>query len=1089
MHQLAPDNTALNLGEAVTVRGELDVGALRRAISRLSERHPALRTLFSAAAGSPVQQVHADRTPELVEQDVSSCSDAEITRTIADHVDRPFQLAEEVPFRIALLRRAQCEHILVLALHHIVGEFWALVILMGELAELYRAESSRTPHHLPRLEASYAEFVRAQAEMLHGPTAEQHGQYWQRVLGGDLPTIDLPTDRPRPAQRSYAGALRTFTIDDETTRKVRAFSRAHNVTSYMTLLSAFAVQLHRWSGQADIVIGAPMTGRSEARFAGVVGYFDNPLPLRVSCNGDPTVADLIGRVRTVVLGAIEHQAYPLQRIVERVRPARSAAVTSSPLYDVMFVLRQSPDPALQKLAAFGMGGGDVTMEIAPGITIEPARVVRQKTQFDLALSLAEVEGKLYGSWEYSTELFDESTIDRYSSSFAAILRGMIDDPARHVAQVPMLAPAEWREIVFGWNATAEDFPRDTLLHEPFEARCRECPDAPAVISDRAVLSYRDLDRRADAVAHWLRDRGARPNQLVAIVMHKGWEQIVAALAVCKSGAAYLPLDAKLPTQRLLHLLERGEVRLVLTQRELDESLPWPDGIARASIDVMRPSDDATPPLPRVNSASDLAYVIFTSGSTGQPKGVMIEHRGTLNTCLDVNRRFDVKPGDRVLALSSLGFDLSVYDIFGTLAAGATIVVPLAERMHDPGYWVSLVERDLVTLWNSVPSLLKLAVEHIERHPEHSLASLRAAMLSGDWIPLDLPDRYRRLAPRSRFVSMGGATEASIWSIWYEVGAVDPSWRSVPYGKPMANQTFYVLNDALEPCPVGVVGQLYIGGVGVTRGYWRDDDKTRAALVDHQPFGDRLYRTGDLGRHHADGNIEFLGRADFQVKLRGFRIELGEVEATLATHPAIVECVVVARGEREKRLVAYYTRRRDVAPSVLRHHLETKLPAYMVPSAFVALVALPLSSNGKVDRKALPEPATEASTTAPVMPRGETETRLAAIWAATFGMPWIGAQDDFFALGGDSILAIQIAARAHDDGIQITTRDVFERPTVAALAQRIDERRAADEALPGDELPVTRGQVAAMGRSPWVCVLASADRIDARAAGDAIDALV
>jgi amino acid adenylation domain-containing protein/thioester reductase-like protein len=1092
MYQLAPENTALNLGEAVVVRGELDVDALRRAIALLAKRHPALRTLFASAAGSPVQQVRADRAPELVEEDASGWTDAEITRVLAGHVDRPFRLEEEAPFRVVLIRRAEHEHLLVLVLHHIVGEFWALVILMGDLATLYRAEASGTPHGLAPLDATYADFVRAQAQMLASPVAEQHWQHWKRALSGDLPVIDLPTDRLRPAQRTYAGALRTFTIDEETTRRVRAFSRTHGVTNYVTLLSAFVLQLHRWSGQNDIVVGTPMTGRTEARFAGVVGYFDNPLPLRVSCEDNPKVADLVARVRNLVIGAFEHQAYPLQRIVERAHPARGGTVSASPLFDVMFVLRQSPDPAMQKLTVFGMGGtgvNDVKMEIAPGITIEPARVKRQKAQFDLALSLAEVDGKLYGSWEYSTELFDETTIDRYGRSFAATLRGMIDDPTRRALEVPILGDDERREIIFAWNDTSEQFPRDMLLHEPFEAQCKVRPDALAVISDRARLTYRDLDRRSNAAARWLRDRGARPNQLVAIVMDKRWEQIVAALAVCKSGAAYLPLDPKLPKQRLLHLLGRGEVRHVLTQRDVEESFPWPAGVERLAIDAMRPSDDDVLPLPRVNDASDLAYTIFTSGSTGQPKGVMIDHRGPVNTCLDVNRRFDVKPGDRVLALSSLGFDLSVYDVFGTLAAGATIVVPLADRAQDPAYWVDLVERDGVTLWNSVPSLLKLAVEHVERHPERSLASLRAAMLSGDWIPLDLPARYRRLAPRSRFVSMGGATEGSIWSIWYEVGEVDPAWRSVPYGKPMANQMFYVLNDALEPCPVGVIGHLYIGGIGVTKGYWRDDEKTRAALVDHPSIGERLYHTGDLGRYHADGNIEFIGRADFQVKLRGFRVEIGEIEATLASHPAIGECVVVARGERDKRLVAYYTRRQDVRVCDLRRHLEAKLPDYMVPSAFVPLAELPLSSNGKLDRKALPEPAIEVEDAAFVAPRTDIETRLAAIWAGILAVARVGTQDDFFALGGDSVHAIQIAGCAQDEGMRVTSRDVFERPTIAALAERVAARRIADEGAPGDEIPVTPEQAAAMGHTPWTCVLASADDLDARAAGEAIDALV
>jgi amino acid adenylation domain-containing protein len=1046
-HELARENTSMNLGEAVRVRGPLDVDALRRAVDRLVDRHPALRTTFSGAAGEPIQTVQRSlRTRLEVVVHRRRVAD-DIARDVRERIDRPFDLAAEAPFRATLLALADDEHLLVLALHHIVGEFWALVILMGELVEFYRSETQGRAPKLPPLEATYGEFAAQQRSYLAGRAAESDRRYWLERLGGEMSALELPTDRPRPLHPSGAGALRAFELDADTARGVKELSKSLGVTIHATLLSAFAVHLYRHSGQGDLVIGAPMTGRSEARYAGVVGYFDNPLPLRITCGGDASVRELIRSVRDEVVGAFEHQAYPFPRIVEQVRRSRGGA--HAPLFNVMFVLRQSPDPALEAFAAFGMGAVDVSMDIAPGIAIEPADIDRTSSQFDLALSFAEVDGRLIGSWEYSTELFDRDTIDRFGESFAAIVRAMIGGPDARIDDLPVMSDRERERVLGDWNATAVDVEHDLLLHELFERSARRRPLAIAVVAGERRMTYDELDRRAVAVARWLQDRGAQPNELVAIYMNKSWEQIVAAIAVLKAGAAYMPVDAGLPAERAANLLARGGVRLVLTQAGAAGEFGWPSGVERLSVDAVEPAPHDLSCAGRQRD-TDLAYTIFTSGSTGQPKGVMIDHRGPVNTILDVNRRLGLDAADRVLALSSLSFDLSVWDIFGTFAAGATLVVPDAERAQDPVHWVDLVEREQITVWNSVPALLKLAVEHVERRPDRRLDSLRAAMMSGDWIPVDLPDRYRRQAPGSVAISMGGATEASIWSIWYSIGEVDSSWNSIPYGKPMDNQAFYVLNRGLEPCPIGVSGGLYIGGVGVTKGYWRDPDKTRASLIEHPELG-MIYRTGDLGRYLADGNIEFLGRADFQVKIRGFRVELGEVEATLAAHPDVGACIAVARTDTgSPRVVAYVTAvGASVSASELRRYAEAKLPDYMVPAAIVPLGELPLSANGKVDRKALPAPPSGRPDldTELVAPRTERERLLAAVWAEVLGIDSVGANDNFFDLGGDSIQGIQIAVRAQEQGLAIALRDLFEHPPIAELAARAAEFVPAPAAPP------------------------------------------
>ena len=548
----------------------------------------------------------------------------------------------------------------------------------------------------------------------------------------------------------------------------------------------------------------------------------------------------------------------------------------------------------------------------------------------------------------------------------------------------------------------------------------------------------------------LRQRGACPNVLVAVVMEKGWEQVVAVLGALQSGAAYLPIDPELPQERVWYLLEHSQIELALTQSWLDEKLVWPENIQRLCVDGSELQGIDDQPLMPVQQQEDLAYVIYTSGSTGLPKGVMIDHRGAVNTVLDINQRFGIEPADRVLALSSLSFDLSVYDIFGTLAAGGTLVIPGAWAKRDPAHWAERVTRERVTVWNSVPALMEMLVEYLDGQPGFGLPSLRLVMLSGDWIPVALPDQIRAVAKDSRVISLGGATEASIWSILYPIEHMDPTWKSIPYGWPMLNQSVHVLDGTLEPRPMWVPGQLYIGGIGLAKGYWRDEDKTRSRFITHPRTGERLYWTGNLGRYLPDGNIEFLGREDFQVKVQGYRIELGEIEAVLTQHPAVRTGVAAAIGEPRgnKRLVAYIVPNDGQVPTVdeLRCLLRDKLPEYMVPSAFVFMEALPLTPNGKVDRKALPAPdeARPDSAQAYVAPRTSTEELVAGIWTEVLDLERVGIYDNFFELGGHSLSATQVVSRVRQIfQVEMPLRVIFENATVAGLAQNLERIRWAE----------------------------------------------
>ncbi|HWU89277.1 MAG TPA: amino acid adenylation domain-containing protein, partial [Kofleriaceae bacterium] len=605
---------------------------------------------------------------------------------------------------------------------------------------------------------------------------------------------------------------------------------------------------------------------------------------------------------------------------------------------------------------------------------------------------------------------------------------------------------------------------------------RECPRHPAVTTRGRTLSYEELFRRARQIGHKLRELGARPNTLVAVTAQPGWERIVAVLGILEAGAAYLPVDPTLPGERIAYLLSTGQVELVLTQSWLDEGLTWPANVRRIRIDDPALAEHDAGPLMPVQTPDDLAYVIFTSGSTGQPKGVMIDHRGAVNTIRDINERFAVGPGDRVLVLSNLSFDLSVYDVFGLLAAGGTLVIPDPSTERDPTSWARLIATHGVTIWNTVPALLQMIVDcpGVGTGPL-VVSSLRLALLSGDWIAIDLPKRVRALAGEAlEVVSLGGATEASIWSIIYRIGEQDPAWRSIPYGKPMVNQRFYVLNDVLEPCPPWVVGHLYIGGIGLAKGYWRDAARTSAAFIRHPRTGERLYRTGDLGRSMSDGNIEFLGREDAQVKINGFRIELGEIEAALRQHPSVADCYVLVRKWRSmvdmtaerpigpdgkvhnRFLVAYVVRAPGAAFSEadLRSYLKQKIPDYMVPTRLLEIQHVPLSANGKVDRRALPNPDEIRDAAALLAPRTDLERILVGMWSATLGLAAdrIGVQDNFFDLGGNSLLLVKVSGLiAKQFGIQLRVTELFQSPTVESLARFLDGVRGTvrPEPVPDD----------------------------------------
>ncbi len=829
---------------------------------------------------------------------------------------------------------------------------------------------------------------------------ESHGAYWSEKLAGRPPALELPTSRARPPEATSARTRLAFSLPAELVRTLRTVAEEAGLTPFDGLIAAFGAFLFRTTRQGDLLLGL----REGERFSA----------LRLALTGKTTFRELLDTVRHE-LQECRARALPLRELLK---------VAHSTRPDNLFQVLVSSD----KLTAKDSQG------------------------YDLVLALHKGPGA--GTLVYDAELFDPRVAERMLGHVTTLLGAALAEPERALGELALLTAAEKKTILETWNETEVDFPRELCLHELFEERVRHCPDAPAVVHDGRRLTYAALDARANVLAQHLRKLGVGPNVLVGICVERSFEMVIGLLAIAKAGGAYLPMDPAYPRERLAFMLADSGVSVLLTQRTMRALLPEPETeIQLVLIDETRSSADRSAPTSDVGPA-DLAYVIYTSGSTGKPKGVVLDHRGRVNNFLDFNRRFAVGTGDALIALASLSFDMCAYDVFGTLAAGATIVLPRQDEMQDARAWARLMQHERVTIWHTAPAMLRMLVDHCETDPTLVPEALRLVLLGGDWIPVSLPDRLRALVPDARVISMGGATECSMDSTIFEVEEVDPTWRSIPYGKPMANQTAYVLDEDLQPVPVLTPGELYLGGIGVGKGYFRRPELTAERFL-ADPFGGepgaRMYRTGDLARWLEDGNLELLGRVDNQVKIRGYRIELGEIEARLRAHPAVREGVVVARADAsgEKRLVAYFVPRAQselaeprfahLLAADLRKTIAADLPPYMVPHLYVRVAELPLSPNGKVDRKRLPEPERGRAEHlgAYVAPRDVLEEVVAEVWAEILDVEELGVEDPFLDLGGHSILAAQVQARlAEVFPFEVLLRDLFDKSTVAKLSQHL-----------------------------------------------------
>jgi amino acid adenylation domain-containing protein len=1030
IQQVTPETSVYNVAFSVRVPVAIDVAALQRALQALVERHAVLRTTFVVNDTGVMQQVYGYAEPNLEIIDASNCTETEMAERVADAQDQPFDIEHGSLLRLHLFRRSPEEHILLMVQHHTLTDGWSIGILARELRMLYQAEVTGQPANLPKPDVQYPDFVQWQREMLAGSESARMREYWHQQLHGELPLLNLPLDHPRPQQQSFNGALHQIDLGSDMRQRLHDLAHAEHTTLYVLLLSAFQALLQRYTGQEDIIVGTPVVGRSRARFQQTTGYFVNLIPLRLYPSAGMSFRQLVTEARNLVHQALAHQDYPFPLLVEELDPARESG--RSPIIETVFNLLQT-----QRI------GIDDNQE---GFPMEPFPLRQQTTQFDLMSEVIETEQTIHLSLRYNTDLFESTTIERMIGHFQLLLDGVLANPDQPIGAFSLLPPAERQGILADWNETTQPL-SDKCLHELITEQAARTPDAVAATSEGNSISYRQLDQRANQLAHYLRNLGIGPDRLVGVYVQRSLDMLVALLGVLKAGGAYVPLDPSFPRERLEYMLEDSAAAVLISQAELLEDAPAYNGRILAIDsdwpDIAAMSSDAPPNL---NTPEHLTYVIYTSGSTGKPKGVQLPHRAVVNFLQTMREQPGIEPNDRLLAVTTLSFDIAVLELYLPLLIGAQVILADRETAADGDLLRELIETSAATVMQATPITWKLLL-----HAGWQPARPFKALCGGEALPIDLARDL--LATGVELWNMYGPTETTVWSTIHQVTHTD---GLIPIGRPIANTQVYVLNEQLQPAPIGVLGELYIGGAGVARGYHNRPDLTNERFVPnpfHKEQPARIYRTGDLARWRSDGILEVLGRVDHQVKIRGFRIELGEIETVLQKYPDVRQSVVVAREapNGERRLIAYFTTDNGQAPGSadLRRHLRDQLPPYMVPALFVRLDALPLTPNGKIDRRALPEPDRERAESQRVVtpPSTPTEQLLVEIWREVLETDRVGVHDNFFDLGGHSLQAVETMHRIETrSGVKLSPA-MLRVQTLGQLAIMIDQQPRTEAAAP------------------------------------------
>ncbi|WP_296188800.1 non-ribosomal peptide synthase/polyketide synthase [Pseudomonas sp. UBA1879] len=1034
LDQLQPGGHAYNLPGAVRLRGELNEAALQSAFDGLTARHEVLRTRFVAGDDVPLQQIEPASAVPIEHLDIRHAADVETAfhELAQSFVKGPFDLSRSPVWRVALVRVAADEQRLLLCLHHMISDGWSVRVLLQEFSELYRAAVERRPPQLNPLPVQYADFAVWQREWLAAGEGERQLRYWREQLGDEHPVLELPGDRPRPAQQSYQGDRLLFGFDTAFSQRLRTFAKAEGVTPFMAILSAYQVLLYRLSGQSDLRIGVPIAGRSRLEVEGLIGFFVSTQVLRAEVSAELTFHDVLALAKATTLGAQAHQDLPFEQLVEALQPDRS--LSHNPLFQVAYDHQQRDFEPLAGL---------------PGLSAEVLPLDDGSSQFDLALNTWEdVDGSLGGSWNYATDLFDHRSVERLHQRFVQLFDDLLARPEAAIGDFGLL-DAQDRVQLVQVNGTARDRGDESLLvHRQFERLAQLHPEREALRCGDQVLTYSQLDQRANQLAHYLRGQGVGRESLVGVAALRSVEMVVALYAVVKAGAAYVPLDPEYPADRLRYMLEDAGIGLLLSHNAVINELPVVEGLQVLNLNRLALDDQpATAPVVEIHP-EQLAYMIYTSGSTGKPKGAGNTHGALFNRLAWMQDAYGLDASDAVLQKTPFSFDVSVWEFFWPLMVGARLVMAQPGDHRDPALLTALIKQHTITTLHFVPSML---AAFMAQDDLSSCESLKRIVCSGEALPADLARETLQRLPNAGLFNLYGPTEAAIdvthWTCTTEPGA------SVPVGRPIANLQIHILDSRLNPQPIGVPGELYIGGAGLARGYHQRPGLTAERFV-ASPFGhgERLYRTGDLARWRADGAVEYLGRLDHQIKLRGLRVEIGEIEAALLDHPAINEAVVVARQLATGTQLVGYLVARAFDEEQLRTQLKQRLPEYMVPAYLVTLDRFPLSANGKLDRKALPEPQLQQRDFE--APLSGVESELAELWQDLLGIPQVGRRDNFFELGGHSLLVIQLVAQIRRDlTLELPLRALFESPVLADLAQYLStcaEQAAMPALLPGSD---------------------------------------
>ena len=1020
LDQLEPNSPMYNMPIPVRVRGPLQFGALEQAVNAIVARHEMLRTRFLSQDGEPLQEVMTAGPVKIERVDLrgvaSDHRETELLERLREAARQPFDISKDLLVRVTLYELDAEDHALMICMHHIASDAWSFDVFFKELQAFYDQFANGAPPKLPELPIQYGDFAAWQQTMMSGEVLQEHTEYWKKKLAGAPELLELPTDRPRPAVQTFRGAHEYLSLPLALTQGLRKLAQQNRVTLFMLLLAGFKTLLHRYCRQDDLMVGSPIAGRTQLETEPLIGFFINTLVLRTDFSDDPTATELLDRIRTTTLEAYAHQEMPFDKLVEELRPERTSSY--SPLVQTMFVLQNSPTPSLNLGAA----------------TAEYINVDTSTSKFDMVLSIEEANGTLLADMEYNADLFEAATIKRLLQNFAVLLEATVANPHQRVSELPLLTEGE-RELLASWNETDREFPRDGGIGELFERTAAKTPHAVAVVDGATECTYRELNERANQLAHYLRELGVKAGTPVGVYLDRGLPMIVGFLGILKAGGAYLPLDRGYPKERLTLMIEDTQAPVIITTDALQSALPQ----TRATLLRLDAVEDQLAVESRENLRStvcgdNIANIIYTSGSTGRPKGVCVPHRGIARLCLNVDYG-QIVPADVVPQISNCSFDAATWEIWATLLNGARLVVFRPEMLasvRDLGE--ALTRYKITTMFLTTALFNQVAAEAPE-----TFRSLRHLLFGGEAAdPKWVAEVLRKAAPQ-RLVNVYGPTETTTYATWYWVKEVPPGAQSIPIGRPIANTTAWVLDKKLQPVPIGVPGELCIGGDGVAAGYLNRPELTEEKFVDHPTFG-RLYRSGDLVKRLPSGDLEFLGRIDEQVKIRGFRVEPGEIESALSAHPGVGQCIVIARKDAagSKQLVGYFSPKQTPgpAPEEIRAFLKERVPDYMVPAFLVPLARLPVNANGKIDRKALPAPETLRTPAEEkrLAPRDDIERQLQEIWQSVLGIPQIGVQDRFFDLGGHSLLALRLIAQIEKKfGRKLPVTAIFQAPTIEQLA--------------------------------------------------------